>query len=281
MNIPAVYLSRARITCFDSTDANVAAAAGDDNTPRFTQAQLDEVLAHDKRAHQTQLQKVQQTLEETANAKGLEAQQRQQLAQRLEEIEASQRTKEQQEAHVKKQEAEAAAKKVADAEKTAKTWQARFQSQLIESRLNEAVNDPDLFQPSQVKQLLRGAGLELEQLRDDKGQLTDQQEVFVTNFEDRDETGAVVIRKLTPVQAVKRMKVLTGVYGNQVRSGVVSGIGGQGPGGMSNGNVGIDPRRATTEQYMQMRQTPAGRRQSAFGRTRRSGKPSVHCAREI
>ena len=245
----------ARRPCFDGPDG------ADDTTPKFSQEDLDRVLAEDRRKHQQTVVKIQSTLEETLNSKNLTAQERDQLAQRLEEAQRANETAAQTAAREKKQAEEAAKKDVAEAEKTAKTWQEKFKQQLIESRLNEAVSDPDLFQPSQVKMLLKGAGVELQQVRDDKGQMTDQFEVVVNNFEDRTEAGEPCITHgLSPVAAVKRMKVLKDVYGNMVRSSIVSGVGSGSGAGVATGQ-GIDPARLSTEQYMTLRSTAQGRRQ--------------------
>ena len=61
------------------------------------------ILAEDKRKHQTQLQRVEKMLEETAASKNLTVQEREQLAQQLEDLRKETRTKEQQLAHEKKQ----------------------------------------------------------------------------------------------------------------------------------------------------------------------------------
>ncbi len=243
-----------RLVCF--ADGNGLGLGGGADEAKFTQEDLNKVLAEDRRKHQAQLVKVQQTLEETMQSKNLSVQEKEQMAAQLEEIQAQGRTREQQLAHEKKQAEENASKKVTEASKESQKWRERFTQQLIESRLSEAVSDGDIFNPGQLKQLLK-SGVELEQVRDEQGRLSDVQEVFV-RFEDRDAAGEPIQSKMLPVAAVKRMKQLSAVYGNQFRAGVVSGVG-SGNGGGSAAGHGIDVAKLSTEQYMRLRKENKGK----------------------
>jgi hypothetical protein len=276
MTIDNRFLSRARLVCYGPGSQLPGVGDGGDggdNAPKFTQEDLNKILAEDRRKHQAQITRIQQTLEETAAAKGLEAQQREQLAQRLEEIEASQRTKEQQAAHERAQAEKAQAAKVEAAAKESQKWREKFQQQLVESRLAEAVSDGDIFSPAQVKQLLK-SGVALEPVKDPvTGQFTENQEVVVT-FEDRDDTGNPVTSKMDPRSAVARMKKLTAVYGNLFKAGVVSGVGSSsavggafgGPGG-----TGLDPAKLSAAQYMEVR----AKNPELLGlRRKKAGQPS-------
>src|SRR5208283_5079612 len=90
----------ARLVCFDSTPASEPTP---DTTLRFTQEDLNKFLAEDRRKHQGQIKTIQQTLEETLTSKNLTAQEREQLANRVSELENQGRTKEQQAQHERKQ----------------------------------------------------------------------------------------------------------------------------------------------------------------------------------
>src|SRR5208283_5367116 len=126
------YINRARLVCFDGDDvaaaqaaaaaaaaaakaaadakaqaAAAAAAAGAglniQEPAKYTQEDLNKILAEDRRKHQAQIVKIQQTLEETLTSKNLTTQEREQLAQRLEDMQKETRTKDQQAAHERKQ----------------------------------------------------------------------------------------------------------------------------------------------------------------------------------
>src|SRR5208283_1313001 len=94
-----------RQVCFDNT---VAAPAPEESNqenqvPKFSQDDLNKFLAEDRRKHQGQIKTIQQTLEETLTSKNLTAQEREQLATRVSELENQGRTKEQQAQHERKQ----------------------------------------------------------------------------------------------------------------------------------------------------------------------------------
>src|SRR5208283_6118892 len=94
-----------RQVCFDNT---VAAPAPEESNqenqvPKFSQDDLNKFLAEDRRKHQGQVKAIQQTLEQTLESKNLSVQEREQLVQRVSELENQGRTKEQQAAHERKQ----------------------------------------------------------------------------------------------------------------------------------------------------------------------------------
>jgi hypothetical protein len=276
MNIDNRFLSRARLVCYGPSQLpGVGDGAGDGSgEPKtFTQEDLNKILAEDRRKHQAQVVKIQSTLEETLQSKNLAAQEKESLAQQLEEVKRANETAAQTLAREKKEAETALAKKVAEAGKEAEKFKKMFQQQLVESELTRAVSDPDVFNPDQLKQLIRGSGVELEQIRDEAtGQMTDNMRVVVV-MEDRDAEGKPIRTKTDPVSAVKRMKVLSAVYGNQFRSGVVSGIGSGSAvgGGYGPGGTGIDPKNLTAEQYMAVR----AKNPEALGlRRKKHGQPS-------
>src|SRR5271166_6509461 len=109
MTIDNRFLSRARLVCYGPPqlpgvgDNGGAGGGADDNAPKFTQEDLNKILAEDRRKHQAQITRIQQTLEETLTSRNLTTQEREQLAQRLEDMQTETRTKDQQAAHERKQ----------------------------------------------------------------------------------------------------------------------------------------------------------------------------------
>ena len=249
------FQNRARIVCFDTTPDPTAG----DQPKTFTQEDLNKILAEDRRKHQAQIAKIQQTLEATASDKAAEAQAKEQLKARLDELETSLLTKDQQAAREKKIAEDKLTTEAQNAKKEAGQWREKFNEALIDRSLTEAAAATDVFSVQQVKALLRN-NTKLEQQRDPlTGQLT---EVFVpkVTFEDRDENGNVVQTTTDPESALKKMRILTGVYGNLFKSGVVSGVGSSsatGGTGMSpgaNGKLTNDQiARLTPAQYQEIR----------------------------
>jgi hypothetical protein len=275
----SLYLSRAVLISYDgeggavSGEGSVGAAAGAGagaaaaagagagagvgaGDARFTQDDLNKYLAEDKRKHQAQLQRVEKTLEETAASKNLTIQEREQLAQQLEDLRKETRTKEQQLAHEKKQLEESFTKRIADTDKAAKEWEQRYREGTIEQALTDAAAKSDAFSVAQFVTQLRPM-TRLTEITDEKtGKGTGKFKVVV-DFPDTDpNTGEPTVTLHTPESAAKRMKELSAVYGNLFKSGVVSGIGSSSAtGGLASGSGGkIDVRKLTQAQYMDIRE---------------------------
>jgi hypothetical protein len=280
------FINRARLVCFDGDDAAAqaaaaaaaqaaaakaaadakaqaaaaAAAAGGaglniQEPAKFTQEDLNKILAEDRRKHQAQVVKIQQTLEETLTSKNLTTQEREQLAQRLEDMQKETRTKDQQAAHDRKQLEEQYQTKLEEEKKGRVQWENRFRESMVERALQDAAVTGDSFQPAQVVTILRQM-TRINEVTDEKtGKGTGKFKVVV-DFPDTDPTtGEPVITLHTPESAVKRMKELAAIYGNLFKSGVVSGIGSSSvTGGTALGSTGkVDVKNLTPQQYADIR----------------------------
>ena len=267
------FINRARFVCFEGEDAAAQAAADAkaqaaaaaaaaaatglniQEPAKFTQEDLNKILAEDRRKHQAQITKIQQTLEETLTSKNLTTQEREQLAQRLEDMQKETRTKEQQAAHDRKQMEEQYSTKLDEEKKGRALWEQRFRESLVERALQDAAVTGDSFQPSQVVTILRQM-TRINEVTDEKtGKGTGKFKVVV-DFPDTDPTtGEGIITLHTPESAVKRMKELAATYGNLFKSGVVSGIGSSSAtGGLASGQNGkLDVKNLTPTQYAEIR----------------------------
>jgi hypothetical protein len=233
--------------------AGAGTAAGE---ARFTQDDLNRYLAEDKRKHQTQLQRVEKMLEEAAASKNLTVQEREQLAQQLEDLRKETRTKEQQLAHERKQLEEQFTKQLTDEKKAREVWENRYREGTVERALQDAAVSGDAFNITTVMSVLRPM-TRLSEITDEKtGKGTGKFKVVV-DFPDTDpNTGEPTVTLHSPESAVKRMKDLPQMYGNLFKSGVVSGIGSSSAtGGLASGSGGkIDVRKLTQQQYMEIRE---------------------------
>jgi hypothetical protein len=273
------YITRARLVCFDAAEdaaaaqaqaqaqaqeqakaqaaAAAAAAAGLNlqEPPKFTQDDLNRLLAEDRRKHQAQITKIQQTLEETLTSKNLTTQEREQLAQRLEDMQKETRTREQQQAHERKQLEEQFNTKVEEEKKGRVLWENRYRESMVERALQDAAVTGESWQPEQVVTMLRGMTRISEEL-DEKTKKGTGKFKVVVDFPDTDpNTGEPSVTLHTPESAVKRMKELPARYGNLFKSGVVSGIGASSAtGGIAPGSSGkLDVRKLTPQQYQDIR----------------------------
>ena len=197
------------------------------------------MLAEDRRKHQAQLQRVEKTLEEMSASKNLTIQEREQLAQQLEDLRKETRTKEQQLAHEKKQLEEQFTKQLTDEKKAREVWENRYREGTVERALQDAAVSGDAFNITTVMSVLRPM-TRLTEITDEKtGKGTGKFKVVV-DFPDTDpNTGEPTVTLHTPESAVKRMKDLPQIYGNLFKSGVVSGIGSSAAtGGLASGGGG-------------------------------------------
>jgi hypothetical protein len=235
-----------------SVGAGAATGAGD---ARFTQDDLNKYLAEDKRKHQAQLQRVEKTLEETAASKNLTVQEREQLAQQLEDLRKETRTKEQQLSHEKKQLEEQFTKQLSDEKKIREDWERRYRDSTVERALMDAAVGGDAFTPDTMMAVLRPL-TRLTEITDEKtGKGTGKFKVVV-DFPDTDpNTGEPTVTLHTPESAVKRMKDIP-KYSNLFKSGAVGGIGSSSAtGGLTPGGSGkLDVRKLTQAQYMEIRE---------------------------
>lgn len=195
-------------------------------------------------------------LEEVSVSKNLTIQEREQLAQQLEDLRKETRTKEQQQAHERKQLEEQFVKQIADEKKAREEWERRYREGTVERSLQDAAVGGDAFNVNTVMSVLRPM-TRLTEITDEKtGKGTGKFKVVV-DFPDTDpNTGEAIVTLHTPESAVKRMKELAANYGNLFKSGVVSGIGAAAAtGGLASGAGGkVDPRKLTQQQYMEIRQ---------------------------
>jgi len=232
--------------------AGAGAGAGDS---RFTQDDVNRMLADDRRKHQAQVQRVEKLLEEASASKNLTMQEREQFAQQLEDLRKESRTKEQQLAHEKKQLEEQLTGKITTAERAAKDWEQRFRDGTVERALMDAAVGGDAYNVSVLMNQLRPM-TRLTEITDEKAKGTGKFKVVV-DFPDTDpNTGEPTVTLHTPESAVKRMRELPAIYGGLFKAVVVSGIGSSAAtGGLASGGGGkVDPRKLTPAQYMEIRE---------------------------
>ena len=256
-------LSPAVVACYDNSDPPAPPAGAPVPTPlqppatpaerRFTQEDVNRLLADDRRKHQSQIARVQATLEETLASKNLTIQEREQLAQQVEELQAQGRTKEQQLAHEKSQLETQHAKALEDEKKATAAWRKRFESQTKEDALRDAAHKSGAFSDDQIIRLLMPS-TRLVEKTDERGQGTGDFEAVV-DLPDTDDNGDAITRTLPPRETLRVMQAKPTAYGNLFKSGVVAGIGsGTAQGTPGAGGGKIDPRKLTQQQYMEIRE---------------------------
>ena len=255
-----LYYATPTLTCYDNSEPPAPPAGAPVPTPpqppaspaerRFTQEDVNRLLADDRRKHQTKIDTIQRTLAETLDSKNLTARERETLSEQLEQLEAEKRTVTEQAAHERKQLETQYQKQLSDEKKEREAWKNRYCEETTARALTDAAAGNDAFRPEQIVTVLKPYS-RLTEIVDEKGKGTGKFKVLV-DFPDQDENSQPTTVMHTAESAVRRMKDLPQIFGNLFRSGVVSGIGsGSGPGTPAGGK--IDPRRLSQQQYMEIR----------------------------
>ena len=263
-----LYRSPAVVTCYDS-DADVAAAeaaaaqaaqaaqaaaaaAASAAAANFTpeqQAQVNKILAEDKRKHQAQFQKLEAQLKETLTNAKLTSEERSKLEESLENERKRFLTKEEQAKIEKKQLEDRFSTENSALKFRAESAEVRLTEHIIGRSLQDAAISGDAYNPNTVVTVLR----QMVKMVNDSPMI---------DFPDTEEgTGNPIVKQMTPGEAIARMKQLPDAFGNLFKSGVVGGVGAaSATGGLTPGSTGrIDPKKITSmEQYLKIRKENPG-----------------------
>lgn len=235
-------------------EAKKAADEARKNTEKtFSQSDLNTFLAEDRRKHQEKIKGLEDGYKKILADTNLQKEQRAKLEAELQDVQASQRTKEQQAEYERKQEHERYVTEMETVKDQSKQWETLFKNSVVDRSLQDAAITHEAFNPTQIMGLLRPM-TRMQEKKDDSGNPLG---LFspVIDFLDINETNGEQETTLrTPEEAVQRMKELPQLYGNLFRSNVVSGIGsGSATGGVRSGEGRIDPTKLTPEQYRKIR----------------------------
>jgi membrane-bound lytic murein transglycosylase len=241
-----LYTSIALVSCFDNDLPDDAGnpPAGDPppDDRRFTQADLNKILAEDKRKHQDQLKKVEKQYQELLQKSNLSAEERMRLEESLEDVRKQVRTKEEQAKLEKRKLEDDYNQRIHELESRVKTSEEKFYDMMVTRSLQDAAVAGDAFNPVTLIAYLKP----MVKLVDDKPMI---------EFPDADaDTGESILKQFTPEEAVSRMKELPEKFGNMFKANVVSGVGGNSTTGATPGANGkVDVRKLSMAQYKELR----------------------------
>lgn len=234
-----MFFNPVSILCFDGDDdgtgnapdggtGNVADGGtgnGDGVGDRtFSQGDMNKILAEDKRKHQERYAQLEGEHRELLQNQSLTEEERKKLNGRIADLQAAQRTKEQQIEFDRKKSEEEYSTSLKTANDRGDHWESLYKQETVARAILDAAALGDAWNPSQVVDFL----MPKTELKDVDGKLTP-----MVDFPDKDEkTGAPVQTLCSPADAVKRMRQLSAVHGNLFKSNIVSGVGaGQGDAG--------------------------------------------------
>jgi len=186
------------------------------------QAHINTLLAQQKRTFQANMDKLTQKLADGQ----LTAQQRDELAQELEVVRASLRTKEEQTEHDKTKLIDGHKLTVTTLTSERDDWQKRYTRSTISRSLLDAASEAKAVRPQQVEDILQSKTI-LHEETDKDGKKTGQL-VPMVKLSLPDKTGKLQELFLPPIEMVKRMKEAPVMYGNLFQSDAKGGTGATG-----------------------------------------------------
>lgn len=243
-----LYRSHPVLVCFDGEPVDPPPGDPPPGDPppadkTFTQAEVNKILAEDKRKHQAQAQKLEAKLNETLTNVKLTQEERAKADELLEDLRKQFRTKEET-AKIERKQLE---DKYTNEITTLKTRAEQAENKYVDSTISRAIQDAavsgDAFSPNQIVVLLRP----MTKMVGDNP---------MVDFPDVEaDTGNPIVKQMTPTEAVQRMKQLVDVHGNLFKSNVVSGVGAGSSTGGTPGSGKVDVKKLTMEQFLQLRKT--------------------------
>jgi hypothetical protein len=194
----------------------------------FSQEDLNRFLANEKRKWKQQQQKAIDELEALRAKANLTEEERQQYDDRIEQMKNELLTKEQLTQKEREKTEKAYKKELEKLTGERDNWKGRFTEATITRAITDAAVSNDAYVPGQIVAIVRPATQLAEEL-DGEGKPTGKL-VPIVELHDKDKDGKPVTLKLSPKDAVKRMKEMD-EYLNLFKGEGTGGLGGMNRGG--------------------------------------------------
>lgn len=217
----------------------------------FLQADVDRILAEDRRKHQLKQATLATELEQLRSKASLTEEEKTALSTRIEELQNQSLTKEQQLTRDLEKSQGDLKTTQESLGKERDTWKDRYAGLLVEQHITHAAVTHKAYNNEQVLDLLRPKSKVAPVMGAD-GKSTDKFQVVI-KFDDVDvKTKEPVTLELSPADAIKRMTELPERYGNLFQSGVQPGVGKTRAGGTTGEP---DVSKMTPSEYREYRKT--------------------------
>jgi hypothetical protein len=218
----------------------------------YTQPQLNEIFAHNKRKLVEQNQALIKNLETVRDSQNISEQEKGQLQQQIDQLNSQYQTRDQQhQAEVNRLNEKYArdTKKVSDERDS---WKGRFESTVTENEILIEGNAAKAFNVDQLKAIILPLTKVVEDMQDGKptGKFVPR-----VDFNTQDKDGKPIKLNLSIKEAIKLMKETPNLYGNLFLNDQNSGLNvSPAPGQAGSGNGGLNVDDMDPQQYAKHRE---------------------------
>jgi Ca2+-binding RTX toxin-like protein len=217
------------------------AGGADDEKPKFSQKQLNKILADDRRKHEEKVKDAVTQLEQLKKAKGLSEKERVELQAKIEDLNNSLLTKEEQ-AKKEIEKRDKQYKQQLESESQEKTyWQSQYTQETTQNQIMAAAIENEAVKASQILDLLTPKTRLVEVMDAEGKSFSPKKYVPKVKLRTMTKEGEEVELDLTIKEAVKRMKDEPENYGNLFKSGLNGGLGAGGSAGATGAVTGDRP----------------------------------------
>lgn len=227
------------------TEQNKETPNPENEKPKFSQNQLNTLLAEENRKAKKQRDDLIKQYEELKQAAGLTQKQRDELQIKIDELTTASMTKEQLAEQEKQKTITAHKKQVEELSTDRDTWKGHYTKYRIENSLLEEAVKSEAYNPQQIVNLLRG-DTRLSEATDADGNVIPNVFNVRVKLDGRDKSGNPITLDLSVAEALKQMKDRPEEFGNLFKSGVSGGLGGNN----DKGSKPVDFSKMNHEQYM-------------------------------
>ena len=189
------------------------------------QDEVNAMMSQNRKKLTTQNAELVTQLEELKRNSALTSEQKDELSVRITQLEEQYLTTEELSKRETNKQQKEHSELLTKSEKTSNRWKELYSSSTIDRALQDAAVEGEALHPSQIVDLLSTKTQIAEVI--ENGQTTGRY-LATVKFNDVDADGKNVVLDLSPQDAIKRMKELTGRFGNLFKGTSTGGVGGSG-----------------------------------------------------
>ncbi len=249
-------------TVYDDTDdaaaaakeaaAAATAAAADDKKIHLTQDELNAMMADNRKKLTQQNTEALTQLEKLRDEVKMSTEQKSELELKIESLQESFMSKDELAKKTASKQAKEHQKMVDGLTTERDNWRGRYSAATNTRAIQDAAIEGKAKVPAQIVEML-GQHTHLIEGVDESGQPNGKY-VPTVKFNDTDDDGKAIVLDLSPLEAIKRMKELTNLYGNLFEGTATGGVGGEaGATGGDSSQPKLDDVKNDPEKYIEWR----------------------------